>query len=266
MPSGKQSRRQRQVQVPRPPSAARARRASPRVLAIAGGAVALVIVGIVLAIALGGGDDSSTADVPTRGSLDGALPGAREIEQMLAGIPQDGNTLGAASAPVTMVEYVDVQCPYCREFELEVVPALVERYVREGKLRIEERPLAFIGPDSERGRDASVAAGLQSKLFNYVHLLFLNQGVENSGWVDDELVTAIAASIPGLDVPRLLDERDSAAVDEQNDGFDSQASTDQVSSTPTILVGPTGGTLQRVTLATPDDEAAVVQAIENALP
>jgi protein-disulfide isomerase len=220
----------------------------------------------VLAIVLGGGSDSPTADVRTRGSLEGALPGAGEVEQLLSGIPQDGNVLGATSAPVTMVEYVDVQCPYCRQFELEVVPGLVDRYVRDGRLRIDVRPIAFIGPDSERGRDATVAAGLQRKLFNYLHLLFLNQGVENSGWVDDDLLTSIAASIPGVDVPRLLDERDSSAVADENGRFDEQAAADSVSSTPTILVGRTGEAPRVVALTAANDQASIVQAIENTLP
>ena len=76
----------------------------------------------------------------------------RGARRLFEGIPQHGNVLGYASAPVTMVEYVDLQCPYCRAFETEVMPTMIRRYVRTGKLKVEARPLAFIGPDSERGR------------------------------------------------------------------------------------------------------------------
>jgi hypothetical protein len=43
---------------------------------------------------------------------------------------------------------------------------LVRRYVRTGKLRIESRPVARLGPDSLRGQQAVLAAGEQDKSFN----------------------------------------------------------------------------------------------------
>ena len=49
-----------------------------------------------------------------------------------------------------MVEFADLQCPFCAEYTKNVVPTIVNRYVRPGKLRIEFRPLTFIGPDSAK--------------------------------------------------------------------------------------------------------------------
>jgi protein-disulfide isomerase len=65
---------------------------------------------------------SSKADVPARGSLVNALPGAADAQQLLKGIPQRGNVLGSQSAPVALVEYVDLQCPFCQQFELRQCP------------------------------------------------------------------------------------------------------------------------------------------------
>ena len=70
-----------------------------------------------------------------------------------------------------------------------------------GKVKIEARPIAFIGPDSERGRAAALAAAAQNRMFNFMEILYFNQGPENTGWLDDAMVKAAAASIPGLDVP-----------------------------------------------------------------
>ena len=49
---------------------------------------------------------------------------------MLAGIPQSGIHLGSPSAPVRLVEFADLQCPFCREYTLQTLPQLVQDYVR----------------------------------------------------------------------------------------------------------------------------------------
>jgi protein-disulfide isomerase len=152
---------------------------------------------------------------------------------------------------------VDLQCPFCAQFDSEAMPELIERYVRPGTARVELRILAFIGPDSERGRCAGIAAGRQDRMFDFVHLLFFNQGRESSGWLDEAFVTELAASIPGLNVPRLLEARDDEPVKQQAARFDALAAQDGVTGTPTILVGETGGDLARVQLRSPTDAAAV---------
>jgi protein-disulfide isomerase len=227
--------------------------------------IVLAIVAVVLGFALTGGSSSSTTSVPQRGSLVNALPGAAHVQSLLKGIPQHGNVLGSPTAPVTVVTYVDLQCPYCRQFELDAMPKLLADYVRTGKAKVELRPVAFIGPDSVSGRAAAIAAADQNKLFNFAQLLFLNQGTENTGWLDDNVITATAASIPGLDVPKLLAARNSSATAESASGFDAQADDDRVSGTPTILVGRTGGPLRTVTLTSPADGASVAAAIQSAL-
>ncbi len=153
MTSGKATRRKRQAKVPPPPVRApgQRRQASPEVLIAAAGVVALIVVAIVLGFLLTGGNSSSSS-TPARGSVTNALPGAAEAQRLFAGIPQNGNVLGSHNAPVTVVQYIDLQCPFCQEFEAQAMPKLLARYVRNGKVKIEARPIAFIGPDSERGR------------------------------------------------------------------------------------------------------------------
>lgn len=266
MPSAKQSRRRRQAaRTPPPPvrSTARGRRASPRVLLGAGAAVVLVVVGVVLAVVLGG-NSSSKSDVPARGSLVNALPGAAEVQQLFRGIPQHGNVLGSPSAPVTLVEYIDLQCPYCQQFESDAMPTLIRRFVRPGKVRVEARPIAFIGPDSERGRAALLAAGEQNRLFNFAQLMYVNQRAENTGWLNDEIIQAAAASIPGLDVPRLLDERGSAAMEARARAMDELATAFNVRATPTIFVGKSGERPRRVELSSPSDVRSIARAIDAA--
>jgi hypothetical protein len=232
---------------------------TPRVIASAA-ALVIVVVGAILVYVL-----TRDSNVPARGSLAGALPGAAEVQDLLGEVPQHDNILGGnARAPVTMVEYIDLQSPACRQFQTHVLPGLISRYVLTGTVKIEARLTAFIGHDSERGRSAAIGAGEQNKLFDFVQLLYVNQRAENSGWLDDGMVTDAAASIPGLDVPLLRHERHALIVEDVERGFESDASGDKVTSTPTILVGKTGKALHRVTLATPSDERAVAAAIEAA--
>ena len=261
MTSGKVSkRRRREARVPPPPGARR--QASPKVLIGAALAVALIVLAIVLGFVFTGG--SSSSSTPARGSLAGGLPGAADAQRLFRGIPQHGNVLGSPKAPVTVVEYVDLQCPFCQEFETKAMPTLLSRYVRPGKVKIEARPIAFIGPDSERGRAGALAAAEQNRLFNYMQLLYLNQGTENTGWLNDDVIKSAAASIPGLDANRLQSDRGSDSVKSQMDTLDAQADKANVNSTPTIYVVHKGGKPRLVTLTAPGDPSALETAITTA--
>jgi protein-disulfide isomerase len=241
------------------------RRASPRVLAAAAGIVALAVVGVVLAVVVGGGKSGGVGTLPTTGSLRDALPGAASVRTLLHGIPQRGLELGSRAAPVTLTEYVDLQCPYCREFETQVMPDIVRRYVRSGKVKVSARVLAFIGSDSTRGRKAMIAAGEQGKAFDFAQLLYDNQGTENTGWLDDAIVADAAKSIPGLNPRKLFAARDSAAVERQATAFDRRAAADGVTGTPTFFVAGPGAARHEVTLASPTDEDTLLRALDAAL-
>jgi protein-disulfide isomerase len=234
------------------------------VLVTATAVIVLATIAVILGVVLSSG--SSNAAVPARGSLVNALPGAASVQKLLQGIPQHGNVLGSQSAPVTLVEYIDLQCPYCQQLETQAMPSLIATYVRNGKVKIEARPIAFIGPDSQRGRLAAIAAGQQNKLFNFTQILYLNQGTENTGWLSDQMIVSTAASIPGLDVSSLLTASKSDTVKARAGTYDRQAAKDRVQATPTILVGKSGGALRPVVLKSPTDGQSVASAINAALP
>ena len=61
----------------------------------------------------------------------------------------------AVLSPVTLVEYADLRCPFCAQFALEVLPTIVRRYVRTGRVKIEYRGISFIGDDSRTALDWS---------------------------------------------------------------------------------------------------------------
>jgi protein-disulfide isomerase len=259
MTSGKQARRKRQVQAPPPVrSTDGPRKASPKVLGAAVGAIVLLAAAIALVVAMTGGS-SSPVTTTTK------LPDAGVVTQLFKGIPQSGNVLGSPVAPVTMIEYIDLQCSACRVFETEIMPSVIPKYVRTGKVKVEARPIVAIGPDSERGRRAMEAAGLQNRAFDFAQLLYYNQGAENGGWLNDAMVQAAASSIPGLDVPAVVKAQDSATVLAQLKRIDAQATADKVGGTPTIYVGKTGGAMHEVTPGLVPSVAALSAAIDSAL-
>ena len=259
MTSGKKARKQRRTPAP-PPVRSRGggRRASPKVLAAAAAVIAVAAVAAALAFALTGGSSSN----PSTTSSSSTLPDAASAVSLFKGIPQRGNVIGKANAPVTLVEYIDLQCPICRAFETEVMPTIVPRFVRNGKVQVIARPIAFIGPDSERGRLAALAAARQNRFFDFSQLLYDNQGTENTGWLDDDFVRAAFASLPGLNVAAAEKARTQTAIADEANRYDTQADADKVRGTPTILVGKTGGKLTEVVSP---DVANLSGAIEAAL-
>jgi protein-disulfide isomerase len=256
MTSGKKARSERRAPSPPPLHGSAGRRASPKVLAAVAGAIALAAVAAALAFALTGGSSSNTSATVS------PLPDAGAAVSLFKGIPQHGTVLGNPKAPVTLVEYIDLQCPICRTFEADVMTTIVPRYVRPGKVRVVARPIAFIGPDSVQGRLAALAAGQQNRFFEFAQLLYYNQQAENSGWLNDVVINSAYASLPGFNAAAAASARARAAVAGEAARFDNQAAADHVRGTPTVLVGKTGGKLTEVVSS---DVPALSAAIDRAL-
>ena len=240
---------------------ARARQASPRTLAIAGVVALAVIIAVVLAVVLTGGKNTSTAntgDFPTTGSAHSAvaLQGAPYVAKLFKGIPQSGLVLGNPNAPATLTEYIDLQCPVCQIFESTMLPTLVQKYVRSGQLNIKMQPWSIRdfpgGPqDSTRGQKATIAASLQNRAFPFAELLYLNQGQENSGWLNDNMVLTAASSVDRMQVQRVLNDAGSSGVKSTVNSVDSTASAGGFNSTPTLLLNHKGQKPQIVARSLP---------------
>ena len=152
----------------------------------------------------------------------------------------DGITLGAPDARLTLTEFADLQCPFCAKFAVNVLPTLVDDYVRPGKLRLVFRGLAFLGEDSVRGARMAGAMGLQRRLWPFVDLFYLNQEAENSGYADEDFLRELAGAVEGADVDVAMGARDSSAVDAQLSEADAEAEKWAVPGTPAFLLGETG--------------------------
>lgn len=110
---------------------------------------------------------------------------------------------GDPNAPVTMVEYMDFQCPFCIRYFVQTEPAINDTYVRNGTLRVILRdfPIAEIHPNAPGAHVASLCVAEEgaAKYWEMHDLLFRTQS-EWSNASDPNPVFARLASDAGADI------------------------------------------------------------------
>lgn len=89
----------------------------------------------------------------------------------------DDSTLGTRAAPLTLIEFSDYQCPFCRQFFETTLPTLKKEYVEGGKLRYVFRdfPIDQLHPHARKAAEAARCAGEQGKYWEMHDVLFQNQ-------------------------------------------------------------------------------------------
>jgi len=204
----------------KPRGKGRRRLRSLAMVAAMGAAAVAVVVLIVLGGTLGRGEDevaSGLADLPSR----------------LA--PVQGNVLGSADAPVTIVEYSDFQCPFCARAALDTVRQIEEEYLATGKAKLVFKHFAFEGEESIQAAQAAECAAEQNAFWHYHDMLFLNQSrvaftTENLKAFAQELGLDTASFNVCLDQQKQAEKVAADRAEGQRRG---------VNSTPTFYVGQT---------------------------
>jgi protein-disulfide isomerase len=222
-------------------------------LASAGAFLALVVIAVLIVVSSGssGGGDSSN------------IVEAKEVDQLLTGIPQKGMVLGEPSAKVAVLEFGDLQCPFCKGYSEEVLPQVIENRVRSGEATLDFRNFTIIGPQSKPAGAAALAAGEQGRGWNFIELFYRNQGTEDSGYADDAFLTAIAKAAGVPDLTKWSRARKSQAAIARVEATTAEAEKLGFSGTPSFaLEGP--GTTGLETIDTPESVDALESAIENA--
>jgi protein-disulfide isomerase len=104
--------------------------------------------------------------------------------------------LGDAGARVTMIEFSDLQCPFCVTYNEETFPQIVEEFVEAGKIRyvMREFPLTAIHPQARRASQAALCAGKQDKYWDMRARI-----LKNRDKLGDEDLTAYAQAT-GVDM------------------------------------------------------------------
>jgi hypothetical protein len=181
-------------------------------------------------------------------SRDGRID--RKVGALLAGIPQQGQTLGAPTAPVTLQLFAELEDYSSYGWFLIDLPAIIRELVRTNILKIEYRAFKTNTIGSEtfvKQQAAALAAGAQDKLWNYVYTFYYEQGTEYAPYVTESYLDNIARQVPALnieqwDIDRNADPRVEQVVEE-----DQQGRADGIHVTPAYRIGRTGGALKDFT-------------------
>jgi protein-disulfide isomerase len=223
--------------------------------------VAAIIVAIV--IATGGGGKKTVAPKSKEANTQVA-----EVTSLVGGIPQSGNVLGSPSAPLTLKYYGDLECPICKEFTLGVLPALIPKYVRTGKLRIEYVSLETATREPEVFKTqqvAALAAGKQNRAWDFIELFYHEQGEEGSGYVNEKYLQGLASQVPGLNLPTWTTARSDPALSNQVTADAQAANNAGFTGTPSFQLGKTGGTLEKFEPGSFTEASPYEAAIEKLL-
>jgi protein-disulfide isomerase len=145
-------------------------------------------------------------------------------------IPTDGYpSIGPADAPITLVEFADFQCPYCRQWEQQTYQPLLQAY--PGKIRFVYRdfPLTSIHPNAMPAAEAAQCANEQGKFWDFHDKLFGGQDLS------DDIYKQYAQEL-GLDVTKFSDcltNHTYASKIQQDSDF---ATNLGINSTPTFFI------------------------------
>jgi len=126
---------------------------------------------------------AQTANQPS-GPVVAEAPAAQEQEFRRYDIPTENSyAIGPADAPITIVEFSDYQCPYCRRWHDEVYEPLLAAYAGQVRLVYRHFPLTAIHPDAMSAAEAAMCAGEQDAYWLYHEKLFSSESLGNSTYM-----------------------------------------------------------------------------------
>jgi protein-disulfide isomerase len=170
-------------------------------------------------------------------------------------------SLGRADAPLVLIEFIDFQCPYCKQANDRVLPMLKKMYVDTGKLRIVSRNLPlWFHANATPAAEAACCAQFQTNYWPMRDWLFANN--EQPG--TNNFVNAAKAL--NLDLASFIQclEKKTATSQLARDQQDAQAAG--ITATPSFVLGrPVGGKVTGPLLVGAKPFADFQAEIENLL-
>ncbi len=237
-----------------------ARRTRMTQLAVVVSMVVAGIVAILIATAGSGAVKKIAPETAAARSVDSGVSG------LLAGLPQNGNVLGRATAPVTLEYFGDLECPVCKSFTVNALPPIIGKWVRGGQLRIEYHSLETATREPEvfnSQQVAALAAGQQQKMWNFIETFYHEQGEEDSGYATEGYIEGIAKQVPGLNLTQWMSERNDPALAGQMESDARAANAAGLNGTPAFLIGRSGGAMTKLEPSSYSQAGPFDEAIEK---
>ena len=128
---------------------------------------------------------TTTVQTPNQTSVEVVeAPVTPQAEFIRYDIPtENAYAIGPADAPITIVEFSDYQCPFCRRWHAEVYEPLLAAYPGQIRLVYRHLPLTSIHPDAMSAAEAAMCAGEQDAYWPYHEKLFGSESLGNSTYV-----------------------------------------------------------------------------------
>ena len=141
---------------------------------------------LLLVVVIGGFMLMKGNDGTTTGTVTGNVVDAGTQPSVVKASLDDDAVLGKKDAPVTIVEFSDYQCPFCRKFWTETLPQLKTTYIDTGKVKLVFRdlPLASLHPMAQASAEAAECVkekGGDTAYFKFHDKLFEEQNIIDSG-------------------------------------------------------------------------------------
>lgn len=170
----------------------------------------------------------------------------KEVSALLGGIPQSEDTLGQASAPITLQVFGDLESADVRTFVVWLLPDIISEWVRTNIVKIQYR--SFMTASSPypnvfvRQQAAALSAGVQDRLWNFIETFYYEQGQEHTHYATEAHLNNIAGQIPGLNLSEWETDRENTQLTKQVTEDNHVAQT-VFHDAPAFVIGRTGGKL-----------------------
>ncbi|BCX03130.1 MAG: hypothetical protein KatS3mg053_1068 [Candidatus Roseilinea sp.] len=145
------------------------------------------------------------------------------------------NTQGNANARVTIVEYSDFNCGFCRRFYVETLQRILDEYVTTGKVRFSYKHYPFLAPSSAWKAEAAECAAEQGRFWDYHTLLFTQDIAGDDEAAVKQALTTAAADIR-LDPQAFTDCLNAGSARQRVQADAEEGQQLGVSGTPSFLI------------------------------